>query len=84
MHVLGGFGVASLVLALAHHAKQKLSLVQVLILYLVVAISWEVYELVKDIISGNSWNGWSDTLSDIVNGAIGAGVAYVFFKNKSR
>jgi hypothetical protein len=33
---------------------------------------------------GNSWNGWSDTLSDIVNGAIGAGVAYVFFKNKSR
>ncbi len=81
MHVFGGFGVAAFVLAVATHGKQKLSLTQVLILYLCVAITWELYEFVKDVLIHKvAWNGWSDTLFDIFNGAVGATVAFLFLK----
>jgi Ca2+/Na+ antiporter len=81
MHVLGGFGVASFVMAVATYGKQKLSIVHVLILYLCVAVTWELYELVKDVFASNvPWNGWSDTLSDTINGAVGAVVAFFIFK----
>lgn len=81
MHVLGGFAVASFVIAVAAHGKQKFSLVQVLILYLCVAFVWELYEFVKDVLINDvAWNGWSDTISDFLNGAIGAIVAFFFFK----
>jgi hypothetical protein len=81
MHVLGGFGVASFVLAVATHGKQKLSLTQILILYLCVAITWELYEFVKDVLVHKvEWNGWPDTLSDVFNGGVGATVAFFFLK----
>ena len=81
MHVLGGFGVASFVIAVATYGKQKLSLVQVFILYICVAVAWELYEIVKDVfVYTRVWNGWSDTLSDVANGAVGAVAAYFFYK----
>lgn len=81
MHVLGGFGVASFVLAVAVHGKQKLSFVQVLTLYLCVAITWELYEFIKDVaVHHVAWNGWSDTISDVFNGGVGATVAFLFLK----
>jgi hypothetical protein len=81
MHVIGGLGVAVFVTAIATHGKQKLSLTQVLILYLCVALVWELYEFVKDVVIQKvEWNGWSDTLADIFNGGVGAIVAYLFLK----
>lgn len=80
MHVFGGFGVVSLVLSVARYRKQKISLTMALIFYLCVAISWELYELGHDIIRHTQWNGWTDTISDIINGAIGGSVAYYLFK----
>ena len=81
MHVLGGFGVASFVLAVATYGKQKLSLTHVLILYMCVAVAWELYEIVKDVfVYTRVWNDWPDTLSDVINGAIGAVVAFFLIK----
>ena len=81
MHILGGFGVASLAIAVALYGKQKLSLVQVLILYLSVTLAWELYECIKDVLVQRvSWNGWQDTLWDSINGALGAAIAFFVFK----
>ena len=81
MHILGGFGVASLAIAVALYGKQKLSLVQVLILYLCVTLAWELYEFIKDVLIHQvSWNGWHDTLWDIINGALGTAIAFFIFK----
>jgi hypothetical protein len=81
MHMLGGFGVASFVLAAVLYSKQKLTLLQVLILYLCVALAWELYEFVKDVVVHHvEWNGWHDTLWDIVNGALGATTAFFLLK----
>ena len=82
MHLLGGFGLTSLFLAIAVHGKQKLSLTQILLLYTLVAIGWELYEIAKDFIGNTTWNGWPDTISDVINGAIGATVAYYLLDKK--
>jgi uncharacterized membrane protein YeaQ/YmgE (transglycosylase-associated protein family) len=50
------------------------------LIFLAVAIGWELYELAHDIISQQEWGGWSDTLSDIFNGAVGATIAYYLLK----
>lgn len=81
MHVLGGFGVASFVIAVVLHSKQKLTLTQVIILYMCVAVTWELYEIIKDVLVHKiSWNGWHDTLLDIINGALGAIAAFFLLK----
>lgn len=80
MHIMGGFGVASLVMSVAHYRKKKISFIAVLALYLVVAIGWELYEFAHDMLRHVEWNGWSDTLDDVFNGALGASVAYYFLK----
>jgi hypothetical protein len=80
MHILGGFGVASLVISVFAYRKHKASFVVVLALYLCVAVGWEFYELAHALVRAISWNGWPDTLSDIFNGAIGASVAFFLLK----
>jgi hypothetical protein len=80
MHIMGGFGVTSLSLAIATYKKKKMSYTSVLLLYLAVAVGWEVYEFASDTINNMSWNGWPDTLSDIFNGGLGASVAYYLLK----
>lgn len=80
MHVLGGFGVASFALAILAHKKQKATFMVVLAFYFCIAIGWESYEYAKDIARATSWNGWSDTISDIINGAFGAVVAFFLLK----
>lgn len=80
MHIMGGFGVASLVMAVTRYKKKRISFVSVLMLYLCVAIGWELYEFGQDLMSNSEWNGWSDTLSDILNGGIGASIAYYLLK----
>lgn len=80
MHIMGGFGVASLVIAVANYKKKRISFVAILIIYVCVAIGWEVYEFGQDLLRSSEWNGWSDTLWDIFNGGIGASIAYYLLK----
>lgn len=80
MHVMGGFGVASLVLAVASYRHKKVTLLVLLALYALVAFGWEFYELAGDILTQSELNGWSDTISDFINGGIGATLAYYLLK----
>ncbi len=80
MHIMGGFGVASLSLAIAAYKNKKPTLLRLLLVYTCVAIAWELYELSGDLMGGFMWNGWSDTISDFINGAIGALGAYYILK----
>lgn len=80
MHVMGGFGVASLTAAILSYKNHTVSYWKLFLLYTVVAVSWELYEYVKDIMEIRNWNGWPDTLSDFINGAIGMSVAYLFVR----
>lgn len=80
MHVLGGFGVVCLVFSIARYLKKSISFKVVIFSYLIVAIGWELYELVHDIIRQTEWNDVTDTVADVINGALGGLVAYFFFK----
>lgn len=79
MHIMGGFGVASLALSISLYKKHTLSYSSVILLYLLVAFGWELYEFAQDQMQHLDWNGWSDTLSDTFNGAVGATVSYYYF-----
>jgi hypothetical protein len=80
MHIMGGFGVASLVSAIATYRGRTVSFVQLFIAYSLVAFAWEAYEYAKDVLAYSAWNGWFDTLKDYINGIIGVGIAYLFIK----
>ena len=80
MHVLGGFGVASLALSVQAYRNKKASFFIISAAYICVAVGWELYEFVKDVMNISPWNGWSDTISDLVNGAIGATCSYYLLK----
>lgn len=82
MHILGGFGIASLASAVFSYFGKTVSLWNIFIAYTVVAIAWELYEYVRDINAGRPWNGWPDTLSDYANGAVGMAAAYFLMKKK--
>ena len=79
MHIMGGFGVASLALSIASYRKQKIYFIPVFLIYIAVATGWEFYELAQDLLTSSPWNGWSDTVSDMFNGALGTAVAYYYF-----
>jgi hypothetical protein len=81
MHVLGGFGVASLSFAVLQYKHSHVTFKKVIIHFLIIAVVWEVYEGVRDIASFGVYRGeWIDTFADIINGAIGATFAYFFLK----
>ena len=83
MHILGGFGVASLACAILNYKGMKVSYTYVFIAYAFVAITWEGYEYVHDMIRGRVWNGWFDTIKDLIDGAIGMSVSYYIQKIKA-
>jgi len=80
MHIMGGFGVASLVSALYAYFEKPVSFWKLFIMYSVVALAWELYEYTHDIVTHTDWNGWFDTTKDYIDGLIGAGVAYLFIR----
>jgi hypothetical protein len=80
MHILGGFGVASLASALFSYGNSKISYWKLFAMYLSVAILWEAYEYIHDMIRVVAWNGWTDTIQDIINGWIGMSIAYFFVR----
>lgn len=80
MHVLGGFGVASLVSAVYAYFGKEISLWKLFIAYTLVAVAWELYEYFDDLLAGENGNGWLDTIGDYINGGIGVAVAYALMK----
>lgn len=82
MHIMGGFGVASLASALLSHTKKPISFWKLFIVYTVAALSWELYEYAHDIVTYSDWNGWFDTVKDFIDGCIGMSIAYLFIRKK--
>lgn len=82
MHIMGGFGVASLAVAIAEYFKKPISFWKLFAAYVVVAVAWELYEYVHDVVTYTDWNGWVDTSKDFINGAIGTLIAYILISKK--
>jgi hypothetical protein len=80
MHIMGGFGVAFFTSSVLSYAGIKVSFVKICIAYLIVAISWELSEFIRDTMAIAEWNGWQDTTADVVDGFIGMSIAYFFIK----
>lgn len=80
MHVMGGFGVASLVGAILSYRGKKVSYKRLFLGYLTVALVWEIYEYVNALPSLLMWGGWFDTGKDLIDGAIGMSIAYLFVR----
>lgn len=87
MHIMGGFGVASLTGALLSYKGIKVSYTKLFVTYLVVAVAWEVFEHIHNLIVMGVWNGLRtqqadifDTIKDLVDGYIGMSFAYFFVR----
>lgn len=80
MHILGGFGVASLTAALYSYFGKTVSFWKLFIAYTFIAVAWELYEYFHDVIVNRVWNGWPDTAGDYVNGALGVIISYRLMK----
>ncbi|MDB5259802.1 MAG: hypothetical protein JWN37_33 [Candidatus Nomurabacteria bacterium] len=80
MHILGGLGVAALTASLLAYNGVKVSFWKLFVAYIVVAIIWEAYEYIHDMLLGRVWNGWFDTIKDTIDGFIGMSVLYLFAK----
>lgn len=79
MHILGGFGVAWFFIALVTLLKRSYTLRTILLSTLFIALFWEVIERVLDIFAIRVWSGWIDTIKDLIDGMIGALIAYKVF-----
>lgn len=80
MHIMGGFGVASLASALFAYFNKPVSFWKLFVVYSVVAVAWELYEYTLDLVTYAEWNEAFDTVQDYVNGLIGMGIAYLFVR----
>jgi hypothetical protein len=80
MHIMGGFGVATLAASVLSYFDKTISYKKLFLAYLVVAITWESYEYIHDLMLHREWNGWFDTIKDLIDGAIGMNFAYLFVR----
>lgn len=80
MHIMGGFGVALLTGTILLYKRMKVSYLRLFIVYILVAVLWEVYEYTHDLIVMNEWNGLFATIKDLIVGFIGMSIAYLFIK----
>ncbi len=81
MHLLGGLGVGFLINGVARLRGIKVSLLQMFILFFVVAISWEVYEYLRGVIVYDALYKYLDTTKDFIVGSFGLFCAYKFTNN---
>ena len=91
MHIIGGFWVSITVLwvslKIGHiesiNGYKKKALLVILGSVLIVAIFWELFELIFKITSLHDIGYWKDSLCDILNTFIGGVVGFLYFtKNK--
>jgi hypothetical protein len=84
MHLIGGFGVAWFAASLLRLSHKHVSYQAIILSLLCVAVVWELYEYIRDVVAYHTWNGWFDTIKDTINGVIGASIwYYVYNKNAS-
>jgi hypothetical protein len=82
MHIMGGFGVASLLIAFYAYRGRTATWKSLLVFYSIAAVSWELYEYHHDLVTYTAWNGWFDTTKDYIDGLIGTGLAYLLIRKK--
>lgn len=80
MHIMGGFGVASLAAAVYAYFNKKVSFWKLFIIYSIVAVIWEVSEYMRDVVTYRDWSGWLDTAKDYIDGIIGMSLAFLFIR----
>lgn len=80
MHIMGGFGVASLTGAVLTYFGKPVSFWKLFAVYALAAVAWELYEYVHDVVTYTNWNGWFDTTKDFIDGFIGMVIAYIFIR----
>ena len=91
VHIVGGFWVSLSALWVSLHVShidsiygyKKKALFVMLSSVLIVAILWELFELIFNVTSLQSVGYWQDSLSDIINGFVGGIISFLYFiKNK--
>ena len=91
MHIVGGFWVSLSALWVSLHIShidsiygyKRKALIVMLSSVIIVAILWEIFELIFNVTSLHSVGYWSDTTSDISNGFVGGIISFLYFiKNK--
>ncbi|MBP6948946.1 MAG: hypothetical protein KBC41_01840 [Candidatus Pacebacteria bacterium] len=89
MHVIGGICVAFLVTSLLLYKKIKVSFLYIVVWYMIIAFSWEIYEHILNYMHVKTWYGSRmpledivDSLYDFLNGFIGMSIFYLFMKKK--
>ena len=80
MHIMGGFGVASLAAAVLSYKQRAVTYKRLLLAFLIVGTFWEIYEYVNHVMNGADWSGVFDTVKDYIDGALGASLAYLFVR----
>ena len=76
MHIMGGFGVAALILSVVNYRRKTISYFYLIMLFLCVDVALEVYEVAVETMKSVPWNGWGDTIKDIIDGILGSSLAY--------
>lgn len=76
MHIMGGFGVASLVSSIYSYKGKSVSFWTLFFTYTAVAITWEVYEYIRAVMTYSETSGIVDTIKDYIDGLIGMSLAY--------
>ena len=87
MHIMGGFGVASLTGAMLSYRGIKVSYAKLFLVYILIALAWEIYEHILNYIHIGTWYGQRlpvvdvrDSVKDLINGFVGMSIAYLFVR----
>lgn len=87
MHIMGGFGVASLAGAILSYKGINVSYTKICIAYVLIALAWEGYEHILNYINIGTWYGQRlpmvdirDSIKDLVDGFIGMSIAFLFVR----
>ena len=83
MHILGGLGIASLVISILHYKNKKITLKIIILSVIVISLIWKVYEyFYVHLYLGEIFGDYIDIIKDVIDGLIGGGIAYLIFKKR--
>lgn len=87
MHIMGGFGIATLTGAMLSYRGIKVSYARLFVVYILIALAWEGYEHILNYINLGTWYGQRlpvvdvrDSVKDLFDGFIGMSIAYLFVR----
>ncbi|HCC06385.1 TPA: hypothetical protein DEP94_03450 [Candidatus Nomurabacteria bacterium] len=82
MHILGGFGVASLTKAILSYQGIKVSYINLFLTYIFIATAWEIYEYVRGMMVYDDISKYLDTVKDLFDGFFGMSLYYFLIRKK--